>query len=117
MRSFVFAVCLAVPATGVAAAAPMDYNPLHLFRHAPATTATPRPQQVKMTFRNLALHDFYLQAGKEKYLLRARSSMTLRLDVGATVKRLDNQDTRHDGEQVMEISTTDANRTVEVGQG
>lgn len=116
MRSFVCALCLALPATGVAAAAPIFANPLHVFHHSDSSQQHhAKPQWVRLTFRNKTLHNIYLQIGNQRFLMHANSQICVSMTVGAVVIRRDESDSRHDGERIMTAAKTDNDRDVDVG--
>ncbi len=117
MRTFVFALCLALPASGIAgASATHSNNPLRFFhRAASSSPARAKPQWVQLRFRNATLRDAELQVGKDRFRVKAWSEMRVRVTSGAVVRRVDDSNSRHDGEIVMQVRPADEGRLVQIG--
>jgi hypothetical protein len=111
MRSIVLAVAIA---TSIAA-------PLSAVAATPYTFTTPtnarhqaKPVEVYMTFLNLTSQDRELVVDGQMYKIRYDSTLHVHLPVGSVVRVYSETNSKVRGQELMQVSETDADSTVKL---
>jgi hypothetical protein len=105
MRSLIFALALAAPVSAVAAT-PTYSNPM--------TTAhqQQKEQLVFLTFVNFTPQDREVRIGNKQYKIRYDSLLHVYAPVGSVVRQFCEQNTKVNGQELMQVSASDTNKSV-----
>ncbi|MBW4040128.1 MAG: hypothetical protein HIU91_14940 [Acidobacteria bacterium] len=106
MRSILIALALAAPLSAVAAT-PTYSNPMTSLRH-----HAPKEELVPLTFVNNSSQEREVLIGDTKYVLRLQTTFEARVPVGSVVRVYSNQNTKVNGQELMQVSAADANKRV-----
>ncbi len=104
MRSLILALAFAAPVCAVAAT-PTYSNPLNRMHHQD-------PQLVAMTFVNFTGQDRELQIGDQYYKIPCVSMIHVYAPVGSPVFVFSQTNSKVNGQELMRVSATDANKSV-----
>jgi glycine cleavage system H lipoate-binding protein len=105
MRSIVFALALAVPCSAFAAT--------HSTYTRPLTDSHPeRTKYVAITFVNPTSQDREVVVGDTMFKIANAKHMSVTVPVGGTVRIFSTQNSKVNGQELMQISASDADRTV-----
>ena len=105
MRSIVFALALAVPCSAFAATTLTYTRPL--------TNSHPeRTKYVAITFVNTSTSDREVVVGDTMYKIANAKHISVAVPVGGTVRVYSTQNSKVNGQELMQISASDADRTV-----
>ena len=104
MRSLIFALALAAPVSAVAAT-PTYSNPLSSMHHQ-------KEPVVFMTFVNYTVQDREVQIGDDLYKIPFHSVANVYAPVGSPVFVYSETNTKVNGQELMRVSASDANKSV-----
>ena len=104
MRSLMLALALAAPVSAVAAS-PTYTNPVSTMHHA-------KEQVVFLTFVNYTSQDREVRIGDVQYKIRYDSVLHVYAPIGSLVKVYSMQNSKVNGQELMQVSANDAGRSV-----
>jgi hypothetical protein len=104
MRSIIFALAFAAPVSAVAAT-PTYTNPISTMHHA-------REQVVFLTFVNHTSQEREVRIGDVKYKLQYGSVLHVYAPVGSLVRVYSTENTKVNGQELMQVSANDAYKSV-----
>jgi hypothetical protein len=104
MRSIMLALVLAAPVSAVAAT-PNYTNPM-------TTAHRVKPEEVRLTFVNHTPSEREVRIGDQQYRIRNNSEFHVLVIVGSVVSVYSDQDSKINGQQIIQVSAKDANSAV-----
>jgi hypothetical protein len=109
MRSLIVALALAAPVSAVAATP----NPAPTYSNPMTTVHQQQKQQVVfLTFVNYTAQDRDVRIGNVQYKVRFDSVLHVYAPVGSVVRAYSDQDTKANGQVLMQVSATDRDKSV-----
>ena len=106
MRSILIALVLAAPLSAVAAT-PTYSNPMTVVHH-----YRQQEQMVPLRFINHTSQEREVRIGNKQYILRLNTEFQTFVPVGCVVRVYSSQNSKVNGQALLQVSAADANRSV-----